>query len=59
MPLFKGFLEIVDAAGNITKVPIRHGASYFREVRVEHDLLNENDFEYAFVETEFLEPPRD
>jgi len=38
---------------------MRHGASYFRGARVEHGVPNENDFGYAFVETEFLEPPRD
>ena len=58
VPLFDGFLEIVDADGNVTKAPMQNGVPYFREAGVEHDVLNGNDFECAFVETEFLEPPR-
>ncbi len=29
------------------------GVPYFREVGVEHDVTNINDFEYAFIEIEF------
>jgi len=57
VPLFDGFLEIVDKDGNVTKAPMQIGVPYFREAGVEHDVLNGNDFECAFVETEFLEPP--
>ena len=28
---------------------------YFRKAGVEHDVLNGNDYEFAFMETEFLE----
>jgi hypothetical protein len=28
--------------------------SYFREVGVEHDVINGNDFEYAFFEIKFV-----
>ena len=29
------------------------GVPYFRNVGVEHDVTNVNDFEYAFIEVEF------
>jgi len=29
------------------------GVPYFRQVGVEHDVTNVNDFEYAFIEVEF------
>ena len=29
------------------------GQSYFREAGVEHDVINDNDFEFVFVEIEF------
>ena len=33
---------------------MKSGEPYFREVGVEHDVINGNDFECAFVEIEFL-----
>lgn len=56
VPLFDGFLEIVDASGNVTKAALKHGVPYAREAGVEHDVINGNDFECAFIETELLEP---
>jgi hypothetical protein len=58
VPLMDGFLELVDAAGKITRGEMKMGVPYFRQAGVEHDVLNGNDYEFAFVETEFLEPPR-
>ena len=54
VPLFDGFLEIDLPDGTRTKAEMKNGVPYFREVGVEHDVLNSNDFECAFVEVEFL-----
>ncbi len=57
VPVQDGFLELVDAGGTITRAELKRGVPYFRQAGVEHDVLNGNDFEFAFIETEFLEPP--
>ncbi len=54
VPLFDGVLEIADAEGNITKAQLTNGVPYFRDLGVEHDVINGNDFECAFIEVEFL-----
>lgn len=58
VPLFDGFLDIKLPDGSIVNAPMKHGVPYFRELGVEHDVMNGNDFECAFVEVEFLEQPR-
>ena len=55
VPLFDGFLEIDTGSGERMKAEMRNGIPYFRTVGVEHDVINGNDFECAFVEVEFLE----
>lgn len=55
VPLFDGFLEIETAGGVRTKAPMSKGVPYFRELGVEHDVINANEFECAFVEIEFLD----
>ena len=55
VPLFDGNLEIMNAQGEIATVPLKNGIPYFRELGVEHDVINGNDFECAFVEIELLE----
>ena len=55
VPLFDGFLEIDTGSGERNKVEMHNGIPYFRNVGVEHDVINGNDFECAFVEVEFLE----
>ena len=54
VPLFDGQLEINTGSGENTIAPMQNGVPYFREVGVEHDVMNGNDFECAFVEIEFL-----
>ncbi|MEQ8320879.1 MAG: cupin domain-containing protein [Rhodospirillales bacterium] len=54
VPLFDGQLEIDTGSGERTIAPMQNGVPYFREVGVEHDVINGNDFECAFVEIEFL-----
>ena len=54
VPLFDGFLEIDTGTGEPVRVEMKSGVPYFRELGVEHDVINGNDFECKFVEVEFL-----
>ena len=54
VPLFDGTLEIDTREGERTRAPMKNGVPYFRETGVEHDVINGNDFECAFVEIEIL-----
>lgn len=51
VPLVDGVLRLVDAEG-MREVPLRAGVSYARPAGVAHDVVNANDFEFAFVEIE-------
>jgi hypothetical protein len=55
VPQFDGFLEIETAGGVRTMAEMKTGVPYFRKAGVEHDVMNGNDFECAFVEIEFME----
>lgn len=53
VPLLDGKLEL-SSAGEVKQIAeLSAGVPYFREVGVEHDVTNINDFEYAFIEIEF------
>ena len=54
VPLFDGILEIDLGGGEKTRAELKNGVPYFRNVGVEHDVINGNDFECAFIEIEFL-----
>ncbi len=51
VPLYDGTLRI-EAASGITDVELRRGVSYSRPSGVEHNVINHNSFEFAFVEVE-------
>ncbi|MEH6725832.1 MAG: cupin domain-containing protein [Hyphomicrobiales bacterium] len=55
VPLFDGNLEIETAGGARNISVMQNGVPYFRALGVEHDVINGNDFECAFVEIEFLD----
>nr|WP_198954065.1 cupin domain-containing protein [Moorena bouillonii] len=55
VPLFDGVLEIDLGNGERTTATLQSGVPYYRELGVEHDVINGNDFECAFVEIEFLQ----
>lgn len=57
IPLFTGQLEISLPGGEQVIAELQNGVPYFRELGVEHDVRSANEFECAFVEVEFLEPP--
>ena len=55
VPIQDGVLAIADKDGNITHADLKTGVPYYRDLGVEHDVLNANDHEFAFVEVEFLQ----
>ncbi len=57
VPLADGRLELVAPGGTRSFADLAQGVPYFREAGVEHDVINANAFEYAFVETELKERP--
>ena len=56
VPQFDGVLEIHLGQGERMQAQMQSGVPYYREIGVEHDVINANDFECAFVEIELLEP---
>jgi quercetin dioxygenase-like cupin family protein len=54
VPMFDGQLELHEPGGEKRTADLRNGVPYFRERGVEHDVLNANEFECAFIEIEFL-----
>ncbi|WP_162651664.1 cupin domain-containing protein [Lentilitoribacter sp. Alg239-R112] len=55
IPLFDGVLEIDLGDGERITAQMENGVPYYREIGVEHDVINGNDFECAFVEVELLQ----
>jgi len=58
VPQFTGVLEIDLPDGTRSQAQMQSGVPYYREIGVEHDVINGNDFECAFVEVELLESRR-
>jgi quercetin dioxygenase-like cupin family protein len=58
VPLLDGRLKLAGPGGEASFADLRQGVPYFREAGVEHDVINANGFDYAFVETELKERPR-
>ncbi len=57
VPLLTGQLEIRLPGNETVFADLQRGVPYYRELGVEHDVINANAFECAFVEIEFLEQP--
>lgn len=51
VPLVTGALLLETPLGQVT-AQLTAGQSYARERGVEHDVINANDFEFAFIEIE-------
>ncbi|SLN09952.1 hypothetical protein ROJ8625_00127 [Roseivivax jejudonensis] len=56
VPQFDGTLVIETEGGTRNEAHLKTGVPYFREAGVEHDVVNGNDFECAFIEIELLDP---
>jgi beta-alanine degradation protein BauB len=52
VPMLDGVLELVGAYEVRTRAELKKGMPYFRNAGVEHDVINANAFEYAFIEVE-------
>ena len=52
VPMVDGELELVGQGGERTRAKLSKGVPYFRNAGVEHDVINANPFEFAFVEIE-------
>ena len=47
-----GVLELVEPGGGRRRAELEKGVPYFRPAAVEHDVINANAFEFAFIEVE-------
>jgi len=55
VPMTSGKLRLFDGKQN-SLAELVAGRSYYRPVGVEHNVINANDYEFAFVEVEFKTP---
>jgi quercetin dioxygenase-like cupin family protein len=53
VPMLDGKLELTTGDNEKQIAELSTGVAYFRQVGVEHDVKNVNEFEYAFIEVEF------
>lgn len=52
VPMADGVLELVGPDGVRNRAELKKGVPYFRDAGVEHDVINANDFAFAFIEVE-------
>ena len=52
VPIKDGTLRLLEPGDVIRDVPLKQGVPYFRKAGVEHDVINPNDGEFAFIEVE-------
>jgi quercetin dioxygenase-like cupin family protein len=52
VPMTSGALELVGPDGAHTRAELSKGVPYFRNAGVEHDVINANPYEFAFIEIE-------
>lgn len=52
VPMVTGRLRIVDSDGGETISELEAGEPYARKAGVAHDVINANDFDFAFIEVE-------
>ena len=55
IPMLDGELKIIDNKKNETVSKLTKGGSYYREKGVEHNVFNNNNFPYSFIEVELKE----
>ncbi|WP_255266480.1 cupin [Thioclava sp. ES.031] len=55
VPLADGQLELREPGEQTRFAELRKGVPYFREKGAQHDVVNSNAFEFAFIEIEFLD----
>jgi quercetin dioxygenase-like cupin family protein len=52
VPLYDGKLRLIGPDGKTSEATLKTGVPYFREAGVEHDVINANAYEFAFIEIE-------
>jgi beta-alanine degradation protein BauB len=52
VPGADGRLKLVSPDGTASFGELKRGVSYFRKAGVQHNVINDNPFEYSFVEIE-------
>ena len=53
VPMVSGQLKLQEKNGKERLADLTQGVSYFRDLGVEHNVINANEFEFVFVEIEF------
>ena len=56
VPQTTGTLLLEEPGGGERRAQLTQGIPYFRNVGVEHNVINANDFEFVFVEIEIKDP---
>ena len=54
VPMLDGELRIIDKDNNETISKLTKGGAYYREKGVEHNVLNNNQHPYSFIEIELI-----
>ena len=52
VPMTTGRLLLEEPGGGSRHAPLTVGGSYFKFAGVEHDVINDNEYEFVFVEIE-------
>ena len=52
VPMKDGELKIVNLDGSVSISKLIKGVSYFKEKGMNHNVINNNDFSYSFIEIE-------
>jgi len=53
VPMLDGRLKLIAPDKTETFADLKAGRSYFRKAGVHHNVINANDYDFAFVEIEF------
>ena len=54
IPMLAGELKILDKDNNATISKLTKGGAYYREKGVEHNVFNNNNSSYSFIEIELI-----
>ena len=52
VPMKDGELKIINLDGSVSISKLVKGVSYFKEKGMNHNVINNNDFSYSFIEIE-------
>ena len=55
VPMVDGELKIIDKENKETISKLTKGVAYYRDKGVEHNVFNNNNFPYSFIEVEMVD----